>query len=277
MAALNETKSTNVQGVLLVVLYKCKIMDSSTIESIVLIDKQLISHLKLIIWDNSPMDFYQTQLNVIDYDYYRTPENCSLSVIYNRVLNLYSQASSLFIFDQDSRLTQDYFVLMKDAMKKNPDIGLFVPYVLYGSLIVSPGDYFIYKGRYWKKLYLGRVSSKNKLCIASGMMINIALIRSYGIHFDEHLRFYGIDSQFVLDYSRKNPYFFIINYSLEHNLSLYEKEDFQTKLWRLKSQMNAICYIARKHSFAAFILAYMANIIHFLRLFLCYYAKLLKV
>lgn len=244
-------------------------MDSSTIKSIVSMNRQLLDHLKLVIWDNSPIDFYQIQSNVIDYDYYRTPENCSLSVIYNRVLDHYNQARSLFIFDQDSKLTQDYFALMKDALKKNLDIGLFVPYVLYGHLIVSPGDYFIYKGRYWKKLHLGRVSSKNKLCIASGMMINIALIKSYNIRFDEHLKFYGIDSQFVLDYSYKNPYFFIINYSLEHNLSLYEKENFQTKLWRSKSQMEAICYIARKHSFAAFILAYIASLIHLLRLFLC--------
>lgn len=258
--------------ILLVVLYKKEIMDSSTVKSISSINVNEIPNLKLILWDNSPSDFTQKFEDIqsanIDYDYYRTPENIPLSVIYNRVLNLYHSARCLFIFDQDSNVTEEYFILMKNALERNPDIGLFVPYVKYNDLIVSPGNFHIYKGKYWKQLHLGRISSQNKLCIASGMMLNIPLIRNCSLFFDENLHFYGIDSKFVLDYSRKNPHFFVIDYRLKHNLSQYEKENYQTKLWRFKSQMYATCYIARKHSILAYLLAYFACHIHLLQLFL---------
>lgn len=259
-------------SILLVVLYKTKILESSTISSFCKNCINVHNKVKLVIWDNSPNNV-NCETSCLDdskivYDYYHTPENLSLSIIYNNVMRMYNECLHLFIFDQDSVITLQYFELMYQAACKNKDIGLFVPYIILNNQIVSPGDFCVYKGKYWKNLSLDRILSKNRLCITSGMMLNVPLIKSSKICFDEKLSFYGIDTKFSLDYARKIDYFFVINYSLNHNLSLYEEEDFSTKIWRYKSHMNSLRYITRNRSLYSYAITLIVTTIHYLKLLL---------
>lgn len=87
----------------------------------------------------------------------------------------------------------------------------------------------------------------------SGMCIRLDVINDYKILFDENLSFYGIDTKFSIDYSKKFPFLYVLDYRLKHNLSKFEKEEYTIKERRFKSHCKASLYIAKKISIFAFI------------------------
>lgn len=253
--------------ILLVVLYKQKIQESLTIKSFCEDCREFHKKTLLVIWDNSPVnlniDFaYLHNLGVV-FTYEHTPENKSLSCIYNIILNTYSQAEVIYLFDQDSILTTEYFQKMECAFYVNPEIGLALPYVMHNDEIVSPGIFQFYKGKYLKYLKKGKVASKNLIAITSGMAIHPDLIVKNNISFDENLSLYGIDTKFCLDYSKKINDLFVIDYQLHHSLSQFEKEVKEIKLMRYSSQMRAMRYITKQISIISYVFCYLATAIHY--------------
>ncbi|MCS3232620.1 hypothetical protein NXW89_25725 [Bacteroides thetaiotaomicron] len=253
--------------ILLVVLYKQKINESLTIRSFCEGCHEFHKETLLVIWDNSPInqniDFeYLHNLNIV-FTYEHTPENKSLSCIYNIILNTYSRAEAIYLFDQDSILTTEYFQKMECAFYENPDIGLALPYVMHSNQIVSPGVFQFYKGKYLKFLQRGRVYSKNIIAITSGMAIRPDLIVKNKITFDEYLSLYGIDTKFCLDYAKSFSYLCIIDYQLRHSLSQFEKEEKTIKLMRYSSQMKAMRYITKQKSIISYIFCYLATAIRY--------------
>ena len=193
------------------------------------------------------------------FKYKHTPENVALSYIYNQVKQESSDKDLLFLFDQDSIIDNEYFDKVTSAAENNNDIALFMPYVKHNEMFVSPGRFFLYKGKYLKELKLGRLCSKNIIGITSGMAIVPDKIK---FKFDENLKLYGIDSKFCLDYSDNFKYIYIVEYNLKHSLSKFEKEDKAVKLFRLKSEMNAMRYVTKNRSFIGYLLCCMATYMH---------------
>lgn len=249
--------------VMLVVLYKQRVTDSNTIVSYVRNCESIHKNTLLYIWDNSPAT-YENNLDFlkntnIKFKYKHTPENVALSYIYNQVKQESSDKDLLFLFDQDSIIDNEYFDKVTSAAENNNDIALFMPYVKHNEMVVSPGRFFLYKGKYLKELKLGRLCSKNIIGITSGMAIVPDKIK---FKFDENLKLYGIDSKFCLDYSDNFKYIYIVEYNLKHSLSKFEKEDKAVKLFRLKSEMNAMRYVTKNRSFIGFLLCCMATYMH---------------
>lgn len=260
------------KNVLLIVIYKQRIEDSSTVVSFCENCISFHNKMEIVIWDNSPDNInteilYLKQQN-FSYQFYHTPQNLPLSVIYNKVADNYPNCDILHLFDQDSVITEAYFDLMYKAIAQNADIGLFVPYIKYENMIVSPGDFKLYKGRHWKNLIYGKISSKNKLCITSGMGIRISMLTTKSVRFDEHLSLYGIDTKFCLDYSFFARYIYVLNYKLEHSLSMFENESIEIRIYRYKSHMNSLRYITKKISIIAYFLALVVTHIHYWKLLL---------
>lgn len=245
--------------VVLIVLYKKKITDSETIQSLI----KLIGcneSFKVVIWDNSPEILSNDEKKVLycsfkNIEYKHSPENFSLAKIYNIIIKDNQKADILLLFDQDSIITEEYFQLLKVAISQYPEINLFLPLVKQNDQVVSPGDFKFIKGKYWVKERYGIIEAKNKLAIASGMAIRFSyLIGNEFSGFDERLKLYGIDSQFMLHYQKYNTCFFVISYILKHNLSFYEDEDVQMKIIRFHDFKYSSRTIVKSFSFIRLLL-----------------------
>lgn len=236
--------------IFLVVLYKENLESSKTISSFLnsIFD---FSNIKLLIWDNSPyriLDFEILHKRQIQFEYKWTPENIPLSTIYNTAIKNNKSSRLLFLFDQDSELSALYFKEMYDSVRDEPNVKLFIPSVFHNNKLVSPGRFGFYKGKYLKNNHIGRNSSENMIAITSGMCIRFTTFREDKVFFDENLGFYGIDTKFCLDYAKKNKHLYVINYSLNHNLSIFqENEDIDVKLKRMNDNQRSTRYIIKNH------------------------------
>ena len=165
---------------ILIVLYKCKVKESLSFISL-LESSEYLSNSKLILWDNSPSIQSVDVNNISSFqqaEYIHTPENMSLSKIYNRVIQENEKYDYMIILDQDSSFSSDYLEKINKAINKHPTINLFLPLIKSDKTIVSPGNYKIFKGSYWKKEKYGIINSKNILAINSGMVINFNYLKN---------------------------------------------------------------------------------------------------
>ena len=221
---------------ILIVLYECKVKESLSYISL-LKSSEYLSESRLILWDNSP------SIQSIDTDnisflqqaeYIHSPENMSLSKIYNCVIQENEEYDYMIILDQDSSFSSDYLEKLNSAIIKHPSINLFLPLIKSEQTIVSPGDYKIFKGSYWKKEKYGIINAKNILAINSGMVINFNYLKNIYKGYDERLRFYGTDTSFMLKYPEDNDFLFVIDYVFKHKSALLDKdENFNKKIIRL--------------------------------------------
>ena len=212
---------------ILIVVYECKVKESLSYISL-LKSSEYLSNSKLILWDNSP------SIQSIDTDnisslqqaeYIHTPENMSLSKIYNRVIQENEEYDYMIILDQDSSFSSDYLEKLNSAIIKHPSINLFLPLIKSEQTIVSPGDYKIFKGSYWGKEKYGIIDTKNILAINSGMVINFNYLKNIYKGYDERLRFYGTDTFFILEYAENNDFLFVIDYVFKHKSALLDRDE----------------------------------------------------
>jgi hypothetical protein len=232
-----------------VVLYKCNPERSLSIQSLLKAGSHVF---ELFVWDNSPESLPQQDVDKLrsqipSVTYIHTPENVSLALIYNKVSKL-SHGSFLLVLDQDTSFNESFFLLAREAINQNQEISLFVPFIEKNGKIFSPGNYQIVKGKYWKTLKTGLVNVSNKVAVASGMIIKLDYILKNFPVFDERLKLYGIDSDFILEYARKNEYFFVLDYNLNHSLSIHDEEPLDKKVFRFKDMRSAIMIISKKRT-----------------------------
>jgi len=221
---------------ILIVVYECKVKESLSYISL-LKSSEYLSNSKLILWDNSP------SIQSIDTDnisflqqaeYIHTPENMSLSKIYNRVIQENEEYDYMIILDQDSSFSSDFLEKLNSAIIKHPSINLFLPLIKSEQTIVSPGDYKIFKGSYWKKERYGIIDAKNILAINSGMAINFNYLKNIYKGYDERLKLYGTDTSFMLEYADDNDSLFVIDCVFKHKSALLDRdENFSKKIIRL--------------------------------------------
>lgn len=208
----------------LVVLYKMSLLESPTIQTIVDYfsrkDNSCNNQFELIIWDNSPISGEQ-QLAALQHllslkiSFKHTPENRSLSQIYNEVASKLAEDKYLTLLDQDTELPSTYFEELKMAQRdKWP---LILPKVECQGLLVSPGKRFFARGIRLKEISSGMINSKNLLAINSGMSVLGKVFRV--IKYDERLRFYGTDVYFMKKFENYFDHAFILNATLSHSLA----------------------------------------------------------
>ena len=215
----------NITNVLLVVMYKTSLSDSVTVQSIINYirpqSSEKVSGYRLVIWDNSPsadiadLERLYSLLPALDVRYVRTPENCPLSKIYNKVVSGLVETEYLTLLDQDSILLEDYFMELRKAQVEGHP--LILPQVMCGGILVSPGERFFCKGKLLRGVTPGRISSKNLLAINSGISAMGEVFKM--IPYDDRLKFYGTDTYFMKQYEKHFPYAYVLNAKLEHSLA----------------------------------------------------------
>lgn len=226
---------------ILIVLYKCPLLESVTFNSIIAQEEHLGSY-KLIVWDNSPNEIEEQNLiNIkyrVDFDYISRPENVSLSKVYNTILDNYN-FDYLLLLDQDTGIPTNYFDKIKEYLLKHRSIDLFLPIVKNGDLIVSPGNFHYFKGKHWKKARTGMLKAKNVIAVTSGMLISNKYLKGNHYRFDERLNLYGIDTKFMIDYFKSNAELVVLPIEFKHNSALWSKSTGSAMLPRFLNSRKA--------------------------------------
>lgn len=229
--------NSDVPILILIVLYKCPLTESATINSIIAQEEKFYSY-KLVIWDNSPSPVSNQHLNElrksIDFEYISRPENVSLSKVYNTIIADYN-FDYVLLLDQDTGIPANYFKSLNEHLVKYSHINLFLPIVKNGDLIVSPGSFHYFKGKHWKAAPTGIVKAKNVLAVTSGMFISKSYFNNYNYKFDERLNLYGIDSSFMLQYADNERELCIIPLTFAHNSALWSNPSADVLLPRFKN------------------------------------------
>ena len=237
-----------------------EVVTLDTLNRMILPDNQPAS---LFIWDNSPDSFQQEPADVLKVfnnkfakvDYHRSTDNCSLSVLYNRVLDqvFASYSTSITILDHDSEVAPDF--LLKIVAASTSSL-LVVPKIVSNrtGCVISPryqaSHYFSIRPPAPSPVSLtatGEYSSINFFAVGSGMTIPRELWES-GLCFDETLSFYGVDAEFCRDYGAVHRCFVIANTILLHDISSEGSENLESFKWRFNSHMDYWTYQLRKHS-----------------------------
>lgn len=220
--------------VILIVLYKKSLESSETLQSLLKSKNELKNSL-LLVWDNSPNPMMQqSQMSLmqsfINFKYIHTPQNYSLSKIYNIVSKKYLyNYEYLALFDHDSEFESNYFSTLINVIKLNRDINLFLPIIYSQDKIVSPASNFIILSKLWQQKILGLMSSNDKTAINSGMTISKKVFDD-GFEYDERMTYYGTDNYFMAKFANKYQFLFVVNNIIKHNLSFNTTDDVEMKL-----------------------------------------------
>lgn len=247
----------------LVVIYKRRISEVVTLQSLSQMCFSSAAVPSLFIWDNSPAHFEQEPLDRLDafrqrfdsVEYHRATENSGLSVLYNRVLDkiLRQAGARVTILDHDSELSSDFCLKIEAAVA---GARFVVPKVVSNRTgrMISPryqaSHYFSIRPPAPKTLAVaaaGEQCAQDFFAVGSGMTITEELWSS-GIRFDETLSFYGIDTEFCRDYSVAHRTFALADTIVLHDISSEGAEDPAIAAWRFNSHMDYWVYQLRKHS-----------------------------
>lgn len=208
------------------------------------------ARIRLLIWDNSPNPHHVTEFPPLvfeDVTYVSTPENFGLSAIYNKVIKKYLQLNEyLLLLDQDSSIPIDFFERFHQHSSKHPEIDLFLPTIRANGRFVSPLPYFYGWGKYWKQPRIGIQRSKFCSAINSGMLISSKYLKGDFLGYDERLRFYGTDTQFMVTYATKRKHFFIMDAVIDHDLSFFAANG-KERIHKFLEMKNAYDFIYEKH------------------------------
>jgi GT2 family glycosyltransferase len=235
---MNEAE--NIKILVLVVLYKTIPSHSETLNS--LISQYLGGSIQLVIWDNSPERMPQDEedilRNKIAFEYIHQSSNTPLSKLYNEVATNFN-FQYILLLDQDSHIPNNYMATLKTSIHSHPNIELFLPIVKNKEVIVSPGHFQMFKGKHWSSVKYGVLKSQNTLAITSGMCISKRYFNDYNYRFDERLNLYGIDTKFMLDFSKNVDELYVLNLPFKHNSALWSNSSADELIPRFRNLRNA--------------------------------------
>lgn len=242
---------------ILIVLYKKKPSESETFRSLQKCKHLLRECCVTYIWDNSPellssdeeKDLVKnnTELAI---QYLTKSGNTSLSEIYNHIIKRCRRDSLLVILDHDTSFDESYITEMckETESSENLDVNLFLPLIISCNKIFSPSsEFFKLRSVLWKYPRVGRMPVKNMQAINSGMVIRTNYLKDVFPGYDEHLKFYVTDLDFMYKYRSQNKDVCVLDARLNHILNFYE-EDNASKARRFKEQRTGNLYISKKQN-----------------------------
>ena len=238
---------------ILVVVYQRRCSASETLRSLAACADAL-NHSLVVIWDNSPEAAAEEERAWLvrclpRVEYFHDEKNPGLAWVYNQIIQRYLKAERserfeyLLLFDHDSQVDETFFPALDQARLEYPENQLFLPLVRAQGQIVSPSDLYGCKGFRWKKARRGRMPSRHHNAVNSGMVIAVAYLQEKFPGYDERLRFYGTDGFFMREYGRRNSHFVVLDCTLHHDLSFFAAESLETKLWRHRETVAALCLL----------------------------------
>lgn len=241
---------------IVVVLYKKQPRQSSTLMSLSTMSAEVKSGLHICIRDNSPEAFTSDEKQELDdlladisFVYrHNQGNNLPLSRIYNEAISELDDRQYLVIFDDDSEFTADYFLSACRSIEKQTDCDLFLPIVHYDNTIVSPASFHYFKGHNFKEVFPGMMSCKNIFAINSGMIISARYLKHGFEGYDERIRFYGTDNDFMSRYTASHSMLCVLDYNMHHTLNYYANDEpFAKASARYRDQRRASFILMKRH------------------------------
>lgn len=237
------------QLIVLLVIYNATFEGSATLTG--LIKQQEAPDLRLVIWDNSPssqMDwrlYDELSAKVTEIHYVHTPENTPLSVLYNRVVREWP--AELYVFlDQDSAIGPDFLAGIHAAAQKRRDIMVFVPRLVFGGRLVSPGAFGTFKGRELRAIEPGVQATAGRTVMTSGMTVRRQVFDT-GLWFNEVLWLYMIDTDFFLRFRARYDRFWVLEETVQHGSALRSDMNLEQRLLRFRNLRWSYLVVMRQH------------------------------
>lgn len=238
----------------LVVIYNKQLEFNVAVNS-VKESQRLFEDFDIIVWDNSDdnciIDKNQNYATKNNITYLTEKRNCSLSYVYNKVINE-NKLDFIIISDDDTVYDRDYFIELEQEVKR--DCLVHIPQIYVNGTLKSPARMGIVVGRHLNGISPGL--HPKLLAITSGMVINRKLCDIVNPLFDESLNLYGIDTDFFINLSKLNISVNVLNAKLEHDMSMYD----DTIVLSKKEKLNNFRYINSKK--ATIYINYKRSIIH---------------
>ena len=248
---------------ILVVIYNKSPRTSSTIVSLSGIDDVFKGHIRCLVCDNSKEELCSEDkrelsdlLKGIKYEYrHNGGRNKPLSEIYNDAIKELHDDEFLVIFDDDSVFGSELFGKSSLAIKDNEYIDLFLPVVYDNGRIVSPAVMRGFKGHYLKSVNVGKMSCKNITAINSGMIIRAKYLKHGFEGYDERIRFYFTDNDFMSRFTSSHKELFVLDYKMMHTLNFYQRgEDFRKKKARFRDLRRSFLILMRRKGLILYLL-----------------------
>lgn len=206
----------------------------------------------LLVWDNSRVSTEDEVLSGAlkgifnSYEYVHSPENTALSKVYNCAASK-EKYTHLVLLDQDSKVSDEYWRQLFTSCARYVDCDLFLPRVTSSGKLVSPGGHWFIKGFHLKGIDAGLIRSEGKVAITSGMVIRRSYIEMYRPVFNERLDLYGIDTCFMLDYSKRREFFCVLDYELVHDTVLWSRPAKHVMLRRFRNLRRSWMVVHEKN------------------------------
>ena len=196
----------------IVVLYNKRIDESLTLECL-----KDMQDIRIIVCDNSTKNYHNESLaRKLNFSYINMGGNRGLSCAYNKAISfLKSEAGYVCLFDDDTKVTKEYFEKLKLAVKEEKK-DIYLPF-LYDSIgILSPCKI---KGVFVKRFKDKKnINKKNITGINSAMAINLDIFKE-GYRYNESYFLDYIDHDFVRTIKKKNKKIGILDVNLFQNFS----------------------------------------------------------
>lgn len=247
----------------LVVIYKKNLYESETIKSLIRCEKS--NNISLYIWDNSESsytksnqkEFAELKKYFFDSKYYFKNKNISLAKIYNTIQDeafTNENLNYITILDHDTQLQSNFFINLLDEIYLFDSPSLILPKVAsqHNKTIISPRS----RSRYFKNSIShaeteaqfknpGIHKSENFFAVGSGISISKKLWKKR-VRFDENLKFYGVDSEFCISYSKSEKNLLLSKNLIVHDNSIRENDSIKTRLWRIHNRLLYQYYCSKK-------------------------------
>jgi len=173
------------------------------------------------IWDNSQYGFGRESVPNLPgkVEYFHTGKNEYLSRVYNKIIQLKYDVDWVVILDDDSIIDDRYLASIVKFFGSG--LNLAVPMIEYNNGLISPGMQIGVRGKQLTHdaIKLGVNPSTNMVAMMSGTIIKRSLFEQ-GLCFDERLSFYGVDTRFFIDYSKRCDSLYILDVKMSHDSAL---------------------------------------------------------
>lgn len=236
-------------SLVVVVIYEINLEDSATLQSLVKIQTFTPYFPNILVYDNSLENKYDKKYSENITYYKHDVANTGVGGAYNYAAKLANSINKtwLILFDQDTKINEDYFKELQSSFNTFPDEQLFCPAVRANNKIISPAYYFAYRAFSFNKPKAGILKSSNFTIINSGLVIKLSELEKVG-GYDNELPLDYSDHYFFWKYKKRNRNFVAINCENAHNLSSNSDDAFAVVNKRYKLYYISTVIYSRKVS-----------------------------
>lgn len=208
----------NIRITVIIVVYNREVSESTSIKNI-----KKISDTKIIVVDNSTTKNDNIRFCVANnINYISMGGNKGISKAYNAAIDSIEDTDIVVLLDDDTKITNDYFDVLKKAAIKNTDVDIFAPIVRgQDGVIYSPNNYNFLKNKLVTNP-ISEVRQDSFNAISSCMAIRIRVFDNY--RYNEKLFVDEIDHCFCREQRARGKKFGILNVEIKQNFHQREEK-----------------------------------------------------